>query len=132
MSRIETRSLPLSLRDLAVEPVVADVLAMVAPLARAEQVTLHTAPVTTSVLVHADERRVRQVLLNLVTNALRYHHPGGRVLVGWVVDEGQVRITVQDNGPASARTTCPALRPLRPARPHLDEGVGLGLPLARG
>ncbi|GAA1878047.1 GAF domain-containing sensor histidine kinase [Lapillicoccus jejuensis] len=133
VSRIETRSLPLSLRDVPVEPVVADVLAMVAPLAAAERVTLHTAPMTTTVLVHADERRVRQILLNLVTNALRYHRPGGRVLVGWSVDEGQVRITVRDNGPGIAREHLGRLFvPFDRLGRDADGGVGLGLPLARG
>jgi signal transduction histidine kinase len=52
--------------------------------------------------VRADERRVRQVLLNLVTNAIRYNRADGTVFVGWTVDDGQVRITVRDTGPGIA------------------------------
>ena len=53
--------------------------------------------------VRADERRVRQVLLNLVTNAIRYNRPGGTVLVGWTRRRrSRCAITVRDTGPGIA------------------------------
>lgn len=133
VARIEARSLPLALRDVAVEPVVADVLAMLRGLATAERVTLHSETVTTSVHVHADERRVRQVLINLVTNAIRYNRADGTVFVGWSVEGGMVRITVRDNGPGILAEHLDRLFvPFDRLGRDSDEGIGLGLPLARG
>ncbi len=133
VARIEARSLPLALHDVALEPVVADVLAMVKPLATAERVTLQTETATTSVHVHADERRVRQVLINLVTNAIRYNRADGAVFVGWTVGQGRVRITVRDTGPGILAEHLDRLFvPFDRLGRDSDGGVGLGLPLARG
>ena len=133
VARIEAHALPLTLVDVSLEPVVTGVLDMVNPLATAERVTLHTAAAATPVHVRADERRVRQVLLNLVTNSIRYNRPGGTVLVGWTLDEGQVRITVRDTGPGIAAEHFDRLfTPFDRLGRDCEEGVGLGLPLARG
>jgi PAS domain S-box-containing protein len=133
VARIEARALPLTLVDVALEPVVAGVLAMVQPLATAERVSLQTAPAAPPVHVRADERRVTQVLLNLVTNAIRYNRSDGTVLVGWTVDEEQVRITVRDTGPGIAAEHLDRLfTPFDRLGRDSEEGVGLGLPLARG
>jgi signal transduction histidine kinase len=87
----------------------------------------------TPVHVCADERRVRQVLLNLVTNAIRYNRADGTVFVGWTVDDGQVRITVRDTGPGIAAEHLDRLfTPFDRLGRDSEEGVGLGLPLARG
>ncbi len=133
VARIEARALPLTLGDVALEPAVAGVLAMVQPLAAAERVTLQTAAAASPVLVRADERRVTQVLLNLVTNAIRYNRADGTVFVGWTVDEQQVRITVRDTGAGIAAEHLDRLfTPFDRLDRDSEEGVGLGLPLARG
>jgi PAS domain S-box-containing protein len=133
VARIEARALPLALHDVLLEPVVAAVLAMVKPLATAEKVTLHVMAPADPVVVHADERRVRQVLLNLLTNAIRYNRAEGVVFVGWGVDRALVRITVRDTGPGIAAEHLDRLfTPFDRLGQDSDEGVGLGLPLARG
>ncbi len=50
-------------------------------------------------ILHANRNRIKQVLINLIENAVRYNNPGGRVYVSACRDsEGQVRIRVRDNG----------------------------------
>jgi PAS domain S-box-containing protein len=133
VARIEAHALPLTLVDLPLAPVVADVLAMLEPLATAERVTLRTAPAAVPVRVHADERRVRQVLLNLVTNAIRYNRTDGGVLVGWAARAGRAEVTVRDTGPGIAAEHLDRLfTPFDRLGQDSEEGVGLGLPLARG
>ncbi len=134
VARIEARALPLTLGDVALAPVVAGVLAMVEPLAAAERVGLQVAGVVAPVCVRADERRVRQVLLNLVTNAIRYNRPsGGSVLVDWTVAAGLVRLTVRDTGPGIAAEHFDRLfTPFDRLGQDSEQGIGLGLPLARG
>ena len=134
VARIEANALPLTLTAVPLQPVVADVLAMLEPLATAEQVTLRTAPAATSVHVRADERRVRQVLLNLVANAVRYNGGlDGAVLIGWAVREDQAIITVRDTGRGISPEHLERLfTPFDRLGADSEEGVGLGLPLARG
>jgi PAS domain S-box-containing protein len=133
VARIEANALPLARTDVALEPVVADVLAMLDPLATAERVALRTDPGPAPVTLHADERRVRQVLLNLVANAVRYNRPDGDVRVGWAVDGRRARITVRDTGRGIAAEHLDRLfTPFDRLGADSAEGVGLGLPLARG
>ncbi len=133
VARIEARALPLTLHDVALEPVVAEVLAMVRPLAAAERVTLHPTTGAPAVGVRADARRLTQVLLNLVTNAIRYNRPDGAVTVGWGVADGQVQVSVRDTGAGIAAEHLDRLfTPFDRLGRDTDEGVGLGLPLARG
>ncbi|WP_214406785.1 ATP-binding protein [Pseudonocardia lacus] len=133
VARIEANALPLTPADVVLEPVVADVLAMLEPLATAERVPLRAAAPAAPVRVRADERRVRQVLLNLVANAIRYNRPDGTVVVGWAARGQRARITVRDTGPGIAAEHLDRLfTPFDRLGADRDEGVGLGLPLARG
>lgn len=133
VARIEARVLPLTIHAVALPEVAEEVVAMVRPLAAAERVTLHVEP-SPDLLVRADERRVTQVLLNLVTNAIRYHdRAGGAVHVGWHAAAGEATLTVRDTGPGIAPEHLDRLfTPFDRLGRDSDEGVGLGLPLARG
>lgn len=133
VSRIESRALPLAPEDVALEPLVEEVLAMLRPLAAAERVSLAVAARLPPVCVHADERRVRQVLLNLVGNAIRYNRADGSVVVGWSTSAGPVVVTVQDTGAGIAPEHLERLFvPFDRLGRDSGEGIGLGLPLARG
>ena len=82
VARIEARALPLTLTDVAVEPVVVDVLAMVDLRAAAERVTLHTAPPPAPVRVRADERRGNQGFSTLSRRSCGTNPRTGPVLSG--------------------------------------------------
>jgi PAS domain S-box-containing protein len=90
----------------------------------------------TDLEVSADELRLEQVLLNLVSNAVKFTPTGGRVAVAAsLVAGGEVEIRVSDTGIGMAAEDIPrALQPFGQidnslARPH--GGTGLGLPLAQ-
>lgn len=51
-----------------------------------------------SLYVHADARRVRQVLLNFLSNAIKYNSPKGTVKLGYELRSDSVRLWVSDNG----------------------------------
>ncbi len=72
---------------------------LVAELARKRAVTLYMPTVGAPVLVQADRTRLKQVLINLLTNAIKYNREGGRVTVDRVAHgENRVRLTVTDTG----------------------------------
>jgi signal transduction histidine kinase len=85
-----------------------------------------------------DERRIRQVLFNLLSNASKFTPTGGRVSISAVADKKTgLRISVVDTGigmrPEDLET---ALTPFGQVSSHstahqCDTGTGLGLPLAK-
>jgi heavy metal sensor kinase len=82
-----------------------------------------------------DELRLRELLLNLVDNAVKYSKQGGRVDVGLITDGGQVRLTVSDQGIGIEPDALPRLfdRFYRTAgaRAHARQGTGLGLAICK-
>ncbi len=82
--------------------------------------------------VDADPQRVRQVVANLVSNALRHAPESGRVVVAAIEDPAKVRVSVADDGPGIAREDLLHVfdRFWRSGKPRA-EGSGLGLAIAR-
>jgi signal transduction histidine kinase len=85
--------------------------------------------------VEADPLRLRQVMLNLITNAIKFTPSGGQVEVSSSVGANELRIAVRDTGAGMAPEDIPhALEPFtqvgRDHRRH-QEGTGLGLPISK-
>ncbi|GAA4535965.1 GAF domain-containing sensor histidine kinase [Amycolatopsis samaneae] len=124
---LEVRPEPLELRQL-----VGEVVALLEPLSH-QRITLHQdGP---QCRLTADRRRLRQVLINLVTNAIRHNVPDGWVRVETAVNGTTALVRVTDSGPGIgaellARLFVPFQRLDAEARGV--PGVGLGLVLARG
>jgi signal transduction histidine kinase len=133
IARIESGALPLQMQDVALGEVTSDVLNMLRPLADARGVALSHDQVTGT--VRADDRRLRQVLINLVTNAIRYNRPAGSVRVTTEQDGGETILHVTDSGPGIpteliGRLFVPFDRLGAESGPV--PGAGLGLALTRG
>ena len=91
---------------------------------------------TEDVLVRADEEKFRQVLINLVTNAVKFTDAGGLVAVECDADPSNVRIVVRDTGrgiPSEHldRIFDPFVQVDREHTPRSQQGVGLGLSISR-
>jgi PAS domain S-box-containing protein len=99
LSRIEEGALSLQPELLVLSTVVQEALALLVPAAQEGAVALQIEPSDERQIVRADRLRLRQVLVNLVSNAVKYNHRGGEVLVGWRVDGQRVRVSVSDTGP---------------------------------
>jgi signal transduction histidine kinase len=82
--------------------------------------------------VHVDPQRIRQVVANLVSNALRHAPESGRVTVSAALHPGEVQVSVMDNGPGIAAKDLPHVfdRFWRGSEARVD-GSGLGLAIAR-
>ncbi|MEC4891244.1 MAG: heavy metal sensor histidine kinase [Nitrospira sp.] len=81
--------------------------------------------------VQGDELRLRELLLNLVENAIKYSHPGGKVQVSLVTEGAQARLSVSDQGigiaPEDQRRIFNRFFRTDAARGHTKKGTGLGL-----
>ncbi|MGH2690858.1 MAG: ATP-binding protein, partial [Actinomycetota bacterium] len=136
ISRIEAGRLSLSVEEIDVGEAVAEVVDLMTPLAARLEVTLDgTGSPPGSSAALADRQRLKQVLLNLVGNAVKYNRPGGEVrVVTETTPEGRVRVAVADTGRGIAPEDLGRLfSPFeRIGAEQTDvEGTGLGLVLAK-
>lgn len=115
--------------------VVTDVFASFGEKFRAAGLTasIGTAPSSSTVL--ADATRLRQVLVNLFENSVRYTDAGGRIEVGGERFEHELRITIDDSAPAVPANLVEHLGErffrVEPSRNRQFGGTGLGLALSR-
>ena len=136
ISRVETGNLQLSLEPVCLADALEEALSLMRPLAAERGIELLTpAPLDQSYYVMADRQRFKQVLLNLLTNAVKYTPPNGEVTVSAsATGSGAMRIAVSDTGvgiPAGklARLFTPFDR--LGAEQTGVEGTGLGLALCQ-
>ncbi|MEK8032270.1 PAS domain S-box protein [Ideonella sp. DXS29W] len=136
VSRIEAGELDMQLEPVALRPMVESALSVSATLAARAQVQLrHTLDGDLQDLaVRADATRLRQVVLNLLSNGCKYNRAGGEVVVQVAVDGETVRLDVVDNGlgmdeSQQAHLFEPFNRLGRERGPV--EGTGIGLHLTR-
>jgi CheY-like chemotaxis protein/nitrogen-specific signal transduction histidine kinase len=138
LSKIEAGRLEVLRESCLPGQLVEETLAQLQPLAAGKEVLL-VAPVTAAPLpnVVADELRLRQVLINLVFNAVKFTPPGRRAGIDLTpsVDGRTLRITVWDEGAGIAADEVDRLfRPfeqLANARRQSEPGTGLGLALTK-
>ena len=136
LSRIDSGDMSLSLEPISIDALVGETVDVMRTLADATGVRLDVdLGSTASVYVQADRQRLRQVLINLVSNAIKYNRPGGLATVAAAAaDDGRVRLSVTDEGAGLdgeqlAKLFVPFER-LSAAQSGI-EGTGLGLVLAR-
>ena len=93
------RPTPLQARDIAIDQVVARVVAFEQPVARERDIELVMRVVDGPVVIEADSERMQQVAHNLVRNALDAAPRGGHVIVAVERDGAGARLSVRDDGP---------------------------------
>jgi signal transduction histidine kinase len=98
LSKIEAGELKLSLTDYSITDMVTTVLTSVEPLAAAKKLALRSEVPIDLPAARGDERRIAQVLLNLLGNAIKFTDTG-EVSVGAIAGNGSYTIAVRDTGP---------------------------------
>lgn len=129
----EAGALVLDIASVDVEPMIASVVQMVEEQARARTLALSQAVDPSAGVIEGDERRLKQVLYNLLSNAIRFTPPGGTVTVAARGDEHELVLEVADTGVGIANEEHDAVfeRFRRGSNADLATGVGLGLSLVR-
>jgi signal transduction histidine kinase len=135
VSRIITGNLRLAVRPVDLPDVIRDAVETVAPAAEAKGVRLQPAIEQPGVPVAGDAQRLRQVVWNLLANAVKFTPRGGRVQVRLQRVNSHVELTVSDTGEGIAPEFLPRLFQRFSqadgtfARRH--SGLGLGLAICR-
>jgi PAS domain S-box-containing protein len=137
ISRIEAGRIALSIEDVRLDEVIMECIDLVTPLAAKVNVTIHSDLTCGGVWYgRVDRQRFKQVLLNLLANAIKYNRPGGqvRVLAEAIADQQWRRLVVEDTGIGiPAQRLGQLFEPFnRLGAEHTEvEGTGLGLALSR-
>jgi signal transduction histidine kinase len=134
ISRIEAGRLALSMEPVDARSVITEVLALLGPEAAHRAVELRPPPSNDAAWVLADRQRLLQVLLNLVSNAVKYNRTDGWVQISASAADGRGSIAVTDSGIGIPSEAMPRLfRAFERlgATASGVEGTGLGLALSR-
>jgi CheY-like chemotaxis protein len=137
LTRAESGRVKLEFGPVEVAAFARDIVKLVEPEAAERRLSLHLTLSHQTPVILADSRRLKQILLNLLGNALKFTPSGGRVdlMVTESADPAEIRFTVRDNGPGIAAADQERVfrefeRVEADVRTRVG-GTGLGLPIAR-
>lgn len=136
ISKIEAGKQELEFESVALNEAIGEAIAMVQPQANRNQIIVRSSLESTVPPVVADLRSVKQIVLNLLSNAIRFTHAGGQVIVSTsYTGDGAVLLRIRDSGIGmSEKELESALKPFQQVTAvgqRRGDGTGLGLPLTK-
>jgi len=136
ISKIESGTFALDLGPQSLREVISSGAALVEPRIMEKKQTLVMKLPATLPIITADGRRLKQVLINLLSNAHKFTPERGRITIAAALDvPGMVSVSVQDTGMGmTPEQIAVALKPfgqVNSTRTRTQEGTGLGLPIAK-
>jgi signal transduction histidine kinase/HAMP domain-containing protein len=136
MAKIESGRMNLNLETFEVREILEEVASITSPLASEKNIALFITPDSDpEVEIYADHTRIRQVMINLVNNAIKFTE-GGKIAISAVRQEGEkVLITVADTGlgipPDKLEAVFDEFIQVDTSSTRKVGGTGLGLPISR-
>ena len=131
-AKLEVGEVRFTLTDVPVASVLASAQALVAPQLAARGLTLEVLPASRLLSAFADADKVRRILVNLLTNAVKFSPEGGRIVLSAAADGQGVAIRVTDFGSGIPAELLPAIfEPYVQLAPNMPGATGLGLAIAR-
>ena len=134
ISKIEAGKFELNFTAVDVPELVEDCVNSLQPLAKRARLVLRTSFAPDLPAIVADPRRLKQILLNLLTNAIKFTKEGGQVIVSGTLVDGELRLRVGDNGVGMTKDEIAfAMQPFHQldTAPRKQMGTGLGLPVTK-
>jgi two-component system cell cycle sensor histidine kinase PleC len=137
LSRIEAGRYDLREEALSISHIIDDAKHMLAMRAKAKNQTVHAKIEPNLPRLWADERSVRQIVLNIMSNAIKFTPPGGEIWIkaGWTAGGGQY-VSIKDSGPGIPEEEIPLVLSSfgrgSLAVKTAEQGSGLGLPIVKG
>ncbi|MFT0860560.1 PAS domain-containing sensor histidine kinase, partial [Ancylobacter sp. G4_0304] len=136
LSKIEAGKLDLAFTSVALNEIVQQSMAIMQPQANRERIIIRSSLAADLPPVVADARSIRQIVLNLVSNSIKFTKPGGQVILSTALTEGsEVVLRVRDTGIGMSESDIAvAMEPFRQLATSGragSGGTGLGLPLTK-
>jgi two-component system phosphate regulon sensor histidine kinase PhoR len=133
LSRIEAGKAELMLEPVNLNLLVEEVITQLSPQVERQQLTVDKKLAIRLPSVKADKARIRQTIVNLVHNAIKFTGPGGRITVATMVRGGSVTVDISDTGIGIAKSDLPHVfeRFYKGDRARSGGGTGMGLAIAK-
>jgi PAS domain S-box-containing protein len=136
LAMIESGKLSMSLEPVSLAEVMLECQSMIEPLAQRRGIHMTFPTFDSAHSVKADRTRIKQVLINLLTNAIKYNEVGGSVVVDCCISEtpDNIRITVTDTGAGlSPEKLSQLFQPFNRLgrESNAEEGTGIGLVVSK-
>ena len=134
LSKIEAGKLDFNFAAVDANSIIQECVSLMQPQAAQERIIMRLSLSDKLPRIIADERSLRQIMLNLMSNAVKFNEPGGQVIVSTALnDSGQAVIRVRDTGIGMSDAELgTALEPFRQISSSRQKGgTGLGLPLTK-
>jgi len=132
ISEAENGLMKLEIQPVALAELVSEAVEIFEFVAEDKSITV-VASVPSDLICHADRNRLRQILVNLLDNAIKYTPEGGRVEIGAEALPGEICIMVKDTGEGVPAEDIPRIwdRLYRGDKSRAQRGLGLGLSLVK-
>ena len=133
LSRIETGRVELELEPVNLNLIVEEVITQLSPQVERQQLSVQRGLAADLPSVQADKERIRQTIVNLVHNAIKFTSPGGKITVATQVHGGSVVVATSDTGIGIAKSDLPHVfeRFYKGDRVRSGGGTGMGLAIAK-
>ena len=123
------------LKPLSIKKVLEDIVTFMQPSAQKENISLELIPYSGKDLVSGDDESLKQVFSNLITNAIKYNEPNGRVRIIIEDDEDSMAVNVEDTGIGIPEEHLPYIFDqfyrIKKDGEKKSAGTGLGLSIAK-
>jgi PAS domain S-box-containing protein len=134
-AKVDAGAVSYHIERFPVDEVLSACEALIAPQVREKQLTFQACPPNPGVECLGDREKVQQVLLNLLTNAIKFTNAGGVIRISCHRMKDRIGISVQDNGrgipPEQLESIFQPFVQLDAKLTRTQEGVGLGLSISR-
>ena len=136
LARIQAGRVDLDEQIVAVGQLIQSAVRTIAPIAEKKSIYVDCELAQASMQICVDQTKFSQIILNVLSNGVKFTEPNGRIMIGSGVDgRGDLVISIKDTGIGiSPEHLERVLRPFEQVADHLtkeNEGTGLGLPIAR-
>jgi len=133
LSRIETGKAALEMKPVNLNSIVEEVMAQLKPQAERQNLTLETVLAADLTAISIDKERIRQVMVNLIHNAIKFNRPRGSIRTATRYSEGSVVVDVTDTGTGIAKDDLPHIfeRFYKADKSRAGQGTGMGLAIAK-
>ncbi len=133
LSRIETGRAELRMQPVNLNTLIEEVLTEMSPLAEKQQITLDKELTANLPAVPADKDRIRQTIINLVHNGIKFNKTAGKVTVFTTYNDNSVTVSITDTGTGISKEDLPRVfeRFYKSDKARTGGGSGLGLAIAK-
>ena len=133
LSRIETGKVALKLEPVNLNSLVEEVMAQFKPQAERQNLSLNKKLTPDLPVIQADKERIRQVIVNLMHNAIKFNRPWGSILTATEIFRDSVLVEISDTGIGITGKDLPRIfeRFYKTDKSRAGQGSGMGLAIAK-